>query len=172
MSKLKYTKKDAIISKCGYYRYVLLRFWGQTPDEENVLPFIGLNPSKADAEEDDPTIRRCVAFAQREGYKGLLMLNLYAFRATKPKDLLKCPYQVGEYNMEVLMGLSQIADKVIICCGAPPVGFNKEIFTARMMAVVSCFKNVYSFGTTKEGYPRHPLYLPKTAPLIPFKFNQ
>src|SRR5437868_12651695 len=71
---------SAVISPCGKFRYRLTRQWG----EGAALPFVMLNPSTADAEQDDPTIRKCVGFAKRMGYDGIEVVNLYAYRATKP----------------------------------------------------------------------------------------
>ena len=73
-------KRSAKISSCGLYRYDLWRVWDS--QKENVC-FIGLNPSTADENKDDPTIRRCMAFAMAWGYGSLCMLNLFAFRATE-----------------------------------------------------------------------------------------
>jgi hypothetical protein len=72
---------DALISDCGIYRYMLTRKWEPSCYS---LPIIMLNPSTADAREDDPTIRRCMSFARREGYGGIWVQNLFAYRATSP----------------------------------------------------------------------------------------
>ena len=76
---------DAVISECGRYRYMLTRQWagGHTSTGTWLLPIIMLNPSTADASIDDPTIRRCAAFAKREGWHGIRVVNLFAFRATE-----------------------------------------------------------------------------------------
>lgn len=68
-----------MISDCGQYRYKLTRRWG---DGEQKGLFIGLNPSIADAEIDDPTIRRCIGFSSRFGCDELVVVNLFAYRAT------------------------------------------------------------------------------------------
>src|SRR5437870_4841901 len=85
---------SAVISPCGKFRYRLTRQWG----EGAALPFVMLNPSTADAEQDDPTIRKCVGFAKRMGYDGIEVVNLYAYRATKPADLKKAGYPRGPEN--------------------------------------------------------------------------
>src|SRR5688572_12557148 len=71
----------ARFSECGTYRYVLWRQWNEVNGD---VAFVGLNPSTADDEKDDPTIRRCIGFAKRWGYGGVVMLNLFAYRATRP----------------------------------------------------------------------------------------
>lgn len=84
-------QKEASISGCGRYRYALHRWWGHG----TTLGFIMLNPSTADADIDDPTIRRCMGFARDFGYDGIRVFNLYAYRATKPADLWKADEPTG-----------------------------------------------------------------------------
>ena len=79
-------EKGATFSRCGRYRYSLWRRWEE--DAPYVL-WICLNPSTADAEEDDPTLRRCMGFAQDWGYGASYTANLFAWRATKPQDMMK-----------------------------------------------------------------------------------
>src|SRR5260221_14621388 len=72
-----YVEKDALISPCGTYRYWLNRWWNK---KLPLAVFIMLNPSDADAVQDDPTINCCVRLAKREGYGGIHVVNLFAFR--------------------------------------------------------------------------------------------
>ena len=76
------TRKSATLSECGLYRYDLWRTWATGPH----VTFVMCNPSTADAEIDDPTIRRCIGFAQEWGFAGLVVVNLYAYRATEVSD--------------------------------------------------------------------------------------
>ena len=92
---MKIIKKSAILSDCRIYRYSLTRTWDV--NKKYVL-FIGLNPSTADENYDDPTIRRCVDYAHRWGYGGLVMTNLFAFRATLPIDLKNAKFPIGKEN--------------------------------------------------------------------------
>lgn len=91
-------EKTAIISDCGRYRYQLGRTWSDGP----IARFIMLNPSTADATEDDPTIRRCISFAKREGAGAISVVNLFAFRATKPADMMKATDPIGPENNDHL----------------------------------------------------------------------
>lgn len=77
--------KGAKFSDCRKYRYTLWRIWNES---EPCVMFIGHNPSTADEKEDDPTIRRCINYSRDWGYGGLYMVNLFAYRATDPKDLI------------------------------------------------------------------------------------
>ena len=81
-------QRSAVISPDGLYRYRLDRWWG--PESEgmgsNRMPFMMLNPSTADADEDDRTIRRCIGFAHREGCNGITVVNIGAYRATDPDE--------------------------------------------------------------------------------------
>ena len=88
------TRKQAVLSDCGTYRYRLWRKWGCG----SPLLFVMLNPSTADAEVDDATIRRCLGFADAHGFGELEVVNLYAYRATDPADLKRAGYPVGPDN--------------------------------------------------------------------------
>ena len=92
-------ESTADFSFCGQYRYTLTRVWSL---ERGLVLFVGLNPSTADAERDDPTVRRCVGYARRWGFGGVLVANLFAYRATDPRDLLAVSYPIGPRNDEVI----------------------------------------------------------------------
>jgi len=96
--------RSAVISPCGLYRYRLSRQW---TEPSYSLAFVMLNPSTADAEVDDPTIRRCIGFARREGYGGIEVVNLYAFRATSPDDLWKAKDPCGPENEGHLISIAR-----------------------------------------------------------------
>lgn len=156
--------KNAEISKCGKYRYLLERTWDES--KEKVL-FIMLNPSTADANNDDPTIRRCISFAKSWGYGGLMVGNLFALRATNPKELIKYEFcddfnpQYPDYvNEKYIAYMSEICEKVILAYGNPPIKkWSKP-----------GFKNSFHLGLTKLGNPKHPLYLKSESK--PIEFNQ
>ena len=143
--------REAVFSDCGYYRYSLSRTW--EPDRPKVM-FVGLNPSTADAEKDDPTIRRCMGYARDWGYGGVLVLNLFAYRATDPRDLLRARLPVGEKNDHYLAYSQRGAELVIAAWGNHGTHMNR----ARM--VVPLFKRLYYLRLNASGEPAHPLYLP------------
>ena len=95
--------KQAEISPCGQYRYTLSRQWN--PAAPAVM-FIMLNPSTADARQDDPTIAKCIQLAQTWGYGRLLVGNLFAWRSPRPQDLPTAPNLIGPQNDAALMRLA------------------------------------------------------------------
>lgn len=145
---------NAVFSADRRYRYQLWRRWAEGGE---YCCFIGLNPSTADENTDDPTIRRCIGFAKAWGYNALCMLNLFAFRATDPDIMKSEPEPVGEENDATLKRFTTGAGIVIAAWGVH--GTHRE----RAGEVVAKFPNLHCLGTTKDGQPRHPLYLPKTT---------
>jgi hypothetical protein len=152
----------AVFSSCGKYRYMLSRTW--TPGEKYCV-FVGLNPSTADEEKDDPTIRRCISYAQRWGYGGMVMLNLFAFRSTDPKGLLSVEDPVGPENDTWfdLIYFSPNVDKVVAAWGVHGSLKKRDQEIKDRMAY-----GFEVFGLTKEGHPKHPLYLKKDIMTIPW----
>lgn len=147
-----YTDHGANISPDGNYRYSLFREWDKG---KGSVGFIGLNPSTADADLDDPTIRRCVGFARAWGYGSLYMLNLFAFRATLPSTMLKAIYPVGPDNDAVLRAASRRVDLVVAAWG------NLGAHRGRDDEVRAMFKGrLHYLRLTTLGHPAHPLYLP------------
>ena len=96
------------------YRYRLSRTWDPTGP---VVAFVMLNPSTADAEVLDPTVRRCVGFARGWGFGSLEVVNLFAFRATDPRDLLRAAAPVGAANDRAILDAASAADRVVVAWG-------------------------------------------------------
>lgn len=158
--------KGAQLSDCRKYRYALWRTWqggGRhgDPAEHHVM-FIGLNPSTADETQDDPTIIRCIGFAKRWGFDGIYMLNLFAYRATSPKDLMKAEDPVGPENNSFLSMYHEPAGLNIACWGA------HGVFMKRDQAVIELLgrENLSCLGITNGGQPKHPLYLKLDTKII------
>lgn len=146
-------------SPCERYRYTLWRTWAADP--RRIFMVIGLNPSTATETVNDPTIRRCIGFAQREKCDALLMTNAFAFRATLPEDMKSAGDPVGPENDEWLVRCASLATVVVAAWGVhgPHLG--------RDRAVKELIPNLLCFGTTADGHPKHPLYLPRDTPLTP-----
>lgn len=150
---------DALID--GPYRYRLSRKWA----EGDRICFVMLNPSTADASEDDPTIRRCIGFAKALGAGSLEVVNLFALRATDPAELRKHPMPVGPQNMTHLMNAAFEAQMVICAWGA------HAFARSRAIAVLDTLRGSglkpMCLRQTKSGAPSHPLYLPSSLRPVP-----
>jgi len=149
--------KSALISECGKYRYTLTREWDVTKGK---IVFIMLNPSTADAEFDDPTIRRCINFAKDWGYGSLTVGNLYAYRTSSPEVLFARNNTVEEnkINDEWLKTICY-TNAVILAYGAKKLSINRARQVMETLSDITMI-GLYHLGLSKDGYPRHPLYLP------------
>ncbi|MEQ1888080.1 MAG: DUF1643 domain-containing protein [Alphaproteobacteria bacterium] len=171
-----YTARGATVSSDGYYRYLLWREWRLYPDEPvdytpKTCLFVMLNPSTADGKADDPTIRRCVGFAKSFGCERLEVVNLFAYRATKPQDLFARAALgidiAGWENQKYVEDAAFDADIIICAWGAHGAFIGQD---ETMCGWLECAgKTLYAIGLTKGGRPKHPLYLPKEASLIPWR---
>jgi hypothetical protein len=163
MAERAYLAKHADISPCGLYRYRLGRTWGGGP----TALFVMLNPSIADGTIDDPTIVRCVGFAEREGCGALDVVNLFAWISTDPKALASTVHPVGPMNDEVIRVAAARASLIVCAWGASiPRGSEKRV--GEVLALLPIGRPAKCFGTTASGAPRHPLYLPAGEPLVPY----
>ncbi len=150
----------AIISDDRQYRYFLSRTWG---DSGKIITFIGLNPSTADATNDDPTIKRCINFAKSWGGSTLLMVNIFAYRSTKPDVLRSVIDPIGELNDMWLAKAVDDSDVVVAAWG------NNGLYKDRSQAVIKMFSGkLQALRITKLGMPGHPLYVPANTELSPF----
>lgn len=150
---------SAVISDCQRYRYWLERDRGERP-----LVFVMLNPSTADAEVDDPTIRRCRRFASDNGYTGIIVVNLYAFRSASPAVLFAADEPVGAENDAFLLKASKMGD-VCLAWGANA----KPSRVVSVMDIIRKSGNApLCLGKTKNDSPRHPLYVKADQMLVEF----
>ena len=148
----------AWLSNDGKYRYLLSRKWSDRLAIRRIM-WIMLNPSTADALKDDPTIRRCIQFSRDWGFDEMRVCNLYAYRATKPKDLPSSwPERFGPENGVFLWNTSH-ACATIVCAW----GVNGKRLTAPVD--LDPTKKLWCLGKTKGGYPKHPLYVPANTKL-------
>jgi hypothetical protein len=157
-------KSGAELSACKKYRYSLWRIWGNTANPKCVM-FIGLNPSTADEYEDDPTIRRCIAFAKAWGYDGLYMVNLFAYRATNPNDMKLAENPVGSDNDLSILKIASKVELAVACWG------NLGKYKQRDEAVRELVNNLQALKITKLNQPSHPLYLSKSLKPTPLVSN-
>ena len=142
-------KRSARFSRCKRYRYALTRTWDAG---RPTMLFIGLNPSTADAHRDDPTIRRCIRFAQDHDYGRLIVANLFALRTPKPADLRTKRKPVGRQNNRWLLRLAAESDVCVAAWG------DNGKHRGRDAKVIALLGELQCLGLTKAGAPRHPLY--------------
>lgn len=156
---------DAILSACGLYRYRLTRRWGNDPP----AAFIMLNPSTADGEVDDPTIRKCIGFAKRWGCGSLQVGNLFAFRATSPSDMRRAADPVGPYNRAYIEALVDGSPSKRIICAWGIHG--KHMGQDRIVWEWIKLRGgkPQALFVTADGFPGHPLFIPYDRP--PMEFN-
>lgn len=153
--------RRTVFSPCGQFRYCLWREW--TATNPTFAVFIGLNPSTADAYNDDPTVRRCLGYAKRWGYGALCMLNLFAYRATDPAVMKSFPSPIGFNNDYWICRLTGQASVVVAAWGVHGTHLHRDQAVMVLLAgKLSCLQ------TTLAGHPSHPLYL--RANLLPRRF--
>lgn len=151
---MKYIQMHAVFSKGRRYRYTLRRRLNKRGDK--ILLVIGLNPSTADGTKDDPTVRRCAGFAERMGYNILFVVNLFALRSTDPRKLREAEFPVGPRNDPWILRVARKAHKIVLAWGA---GADWAPERSDQMLALLAHHDLYCFGTTQSGAPRHPLYL-------------
>lgn len=148
--------KGAIFTEDRRYRYALWRIWSTVRPP---MLLIGLNPSYANELKDDPTVTRCIVRAERYGYGGLLMANLYGYVSTDPKELLTNGDTVGELTDHYLKQMISISGRQV--CGW---GSFKPV-VKRAPTVLAMIKEPYCLGVNQDGQPKHPLYIGYKIPI-------
>jgi hypothetical protein len=151
------TAKTAVLSECGRYRYELTRTWGLGRS----VCWIMLNPSTADADVDDATIRKCIGFSQRWGYGGIVVVNLFALRSTDPKQLYMAVDPIGPRNPEFLRKVIPAAALVVAAWGNHGWFLQQSDLIRR-----DTDRTMYCLGTTAGGEPRHPGRVGYATPLV------
>jgi hypothetical protein len=155
--------KSAVVSECGQFRYILRRSWDIS---RPALGFIMLNPSTADADQDDPTIRKCVGFAERLGFGAIVVTNLFAHRATDPANLKRAGYPRGPENDEWIRKGMREASQVVCAWGSNARGLVRP---AEVLLILSGHRvKRQALALTDDGIPRHPLMLPYTCSMMEF----
>jgi len=149
---MKYLKKAANID--GLYRYSLTRIWDES---RPMVLWIMLNPSDADDKKDDATVKKIVKISNNNGFGGLYVGNIYAYRTKNPGELFKDKKidYIGEFNIITIKGMAWISTKIIVACG-------KRIKQKDLLKIIKSIqelqKKVYCLGYNRDGTPVHPLY--------------
>lgn len=148
------TRSEAVYSRCGRYRYALTRVWDGRGAR---IAWVMLNPSTATEVRNDPTIERCERRARALGYGAMRIVNLFALRETRPARLKRAPDPVGADNDSALAEAAQWADDVLCAWGVHGAHLGRGAAVARLL--VRGHARLLALGETKDGHPRHPLYV-------------
>lgn len=149
------------------YRYHLFREWDTLGIIGKTIFWVMLNPSIADGQKDDPTIRRIINFSKQFGAGRLWVGNLYAYITTDSSNLFqdkKIDY-VGYLNDFNLLQMKDKSDMTILACG-------NVYYLERLKQVYEMLKPVYTLKITKKGFPSHPLYLKKDLKPISYEMEK
>ncbi|AJG18802.1 DUF1643 domain-containing protein [Cupriavidus basilensis] len=157
-------KKTAVVSECGTYRYRLGRRWDDGP----AMLFVMLNPSTADAEQDDPTIRKCIGFATRKGFGAVEVVNLFGYRATNPADLKAAGYDSGPENQRAITdAVRESIDEggaIVLAWGANARGLAAPVVVQGIVRGMGA--KAHALRLLDDGTPAHPLMLPYSCELV------
>ena len=154
-------QRAAAFSPCGSYRWWLERSW--EPSRPRLL-FVGLNPSRADGERDDPTLRRLIGFARAWGYGALAVVNLFGRCTPSPAVLRRCHDPIGLHNDRWLSQCLAQADAVWLGWGNGGRWHARDQQVLALLAAsLPSSLPLLSLGLTAANQPRHPLYLPAAA---------
>lgn len=152
-------ERHAVISNCGQYRYTLYRQW----DDGRHVTFLMFNPSTADANVDDHTIRKCMGFAKRWGYARLSVVNLFALRSSDPRAVRRSTDPIGPLN-DYWIDKVFAETREVICAWGCEQHAKGDIVARRVVKMIRMasahYLHLECLGTTKTGVPRHPLMLP------------
>lgn len=153
-------KPTATFSEDRKYRFTLTRRW----DDRVLCNFLMLNPSTADEKIEDPTVRRCMAFASAWGYGGLIVTNIFAYRSTDPAELYKVVDPVGPGNDEHILQSAKLSALTVCAWGDhgrhQGRGGVVRLLLTRGGITARCL------GKNASGEPQHPLYIPSSRKLI------
>lgn len=159
--------KSAVISGCERYRYQLVRQWRDDADSK-VLHWVMLNPSTADADLDDPTIRKCIGFARFNGFDGISVVNLFAYRSTSPKELTWQRGRVDVVGPENDLWISKIPLNATVVCAWGSYIEQQPSLWWRHNAVKNMLAGRDLRCVKLSRQPWHPLYV-KYGPLLEFE---
>lgn len=154
----------AVYSDCGAYRY---RLWYLWEPGRPVLLALMLNPSTATESQTDPTVERCKRRAQRLGFGGLEVANLFALRSTDPRQLYQHPDPVGPDNDRAILDAVTHADAVMCGWGNHGQHLKRGWQVLQMLDDAGLVGKLAALGLTMEKHPKHPLYVSYSAQLVP-----
>lgn len=149
---------DAKLSTCGRYRYLLNRTWDDTLE---ALGIVCLNPSTADADKDDNTVRKCLALTEHWGYGGFVLVNLFAWRDTDKREIKEVDDPIGPRNDSEIENALADVDDVLVAWGDGGVYLGRSLAVRRILTHLA--KNYFCIKQNASGEPVHPLYQSNTS---------
>lgn len=169
---------ETILHPCKFsddrrYRYTLECHWVWTSNpgwQPKRIMWIGLNPSTADERALDPTLKRIEGFSRSWGFEAFIMTNLFAFRATDPKVMFAADDPIGPENDQHLLATAAQCSQIVAAWGAGQLTGAFLLRAGRVRALLEPFRDkIVCVGTTRDGFPKHPLYVRGDTPSEPFK---
>ncbi|WP_069301034.1 DUF1643 domain-containing protein [Neptunicoccus sediminis] len=158
----RHTKGDAesvaVYSDCEAFRYTLTRQWS---DAGGHVLFVMLNPSTATEVQNDPTVERCERRARALGFGGFTVCNIFAYRATDPRDMRAAPDPVGPENDAAILAAAKTADRIVCAWGTHGAHLGRGPLMEQLLRAQD--KPLYHLGLSKAGHPKHPLYIAYTT---------
>ena len=162
----------SLFSEDRRYRYILMRDLGQPEEATSRIQFIMLNPSTADEVTDDRTVAKITRWSVARGYRALWITNLSPLRATNPQHMKVFgpePQDIWDENINIITCAAQRVDQIVLAWGTSGAWENRDKRICQALANLDLPpEKFWSFGLTKDGHPKHPLYLPDSLELQPF----
>lgn len=164
---VKGSRGEAVFSADFLYRYYLSRPFDTHATQASLCQFIMLNPSTADADVDDPTLTRCVDYARLWGHTGVIITNLFALRATDPRQLDCADDPVGYDNTEFVLRAATQPDATRVVCARGVRGAYTNAGDSMRKQLRERGVTLCALRITRDGHPAHPLYLPSHLEPVP-----
>ena len=161
------TESSAVYSPCQQYRYALTRTWDQNARR---VVFVMLNPSKATELVNDPTVERCERRARKLGYGAMRVCNIFAWRETHPDLLKKARDPNGADNDAQLREAADWGDDILCAWGVHGAHLGRGGEVAQLLSTYDA--TLLCLGCTKDGHPRHPLYVSYAQAPAPWAYDQ
>lgn len=147
--------RGAYFSPCRAYRYKLWRTWDSTKPK---VMFLMLNPSTADEVHNDPTVERCERRARLMGFGGLVVCNIFAYRATDPQEMKSVIDPVGPENNQVIAALANDVAQIVCAWGNHGQHLKRSTYMRKLLKKHR--RKLKVLKLAKTGEPVHPLYQP------------
>jgi len=160
-------RSGAVFDRSENYRYTLWRKWD---DQAPRILFVMLNPSRANEEINDQTIRTCIGFAMHQKFGSMEVVNLFAYRTSDPRILMRARNPIGKDNDAFILDGCQRSSTIVLAWGNHGRHLERSNYVVSDL-IQQTKQNVVCLGITKEGFPRHPLYVKRTTNLVPFQKN-